>query len=542
MRRNPYLLLMLPLLFFAGCHKEYFELDKLDDEIELNTSILGPVIYGSLHMSDIVALADSIDFVGEFDDGLVYVSYADTFITSVAEDILNLPELETSEFYLEADTDIPVLLPEDTVKLPQRTRSIEFVLEGENRIDSIMLKQGRLGIELRSSFKHTGLLAVSSKQILNGLGQPVELTIFIDDASGNFNQNLWISSDSMRLVPLIRNDSNIINMDFDLSLYNSGAPISPGEECVVQARLEEHGFYNIFGFLDAGDIARQSGMIEIPLWSDNPDLASVEFADPRLAVTFATSVGIPIKVDFDSVIATGLDGGLVELELNDGNYLNFGAPGTHQLGETVVSEFLFDKTTSNIDRFLASAPVEISYDVDGRTSVVDGDSSHFILDTSKVDLSMEFLLPLDFRSSGYGLTDTMEFALGEDGVDTSLVRSAYIRLATINELPLELEIQALFLDESYGVVDSLFKEDKPLLEASEVKADGTLLDASEAVSEVDFPLEKLVKLDRVKYLQIRGRAITSADGAPFVKIYSQYTLDSKISIMADFRINTEEMQ
>ncbi len=142
MKRKSFFFLILPFFFLAGCHKEYFELDRLDDEIELNTSILGPVIYGSLQMTDIVAMADSIGYVGEFDDGLIYFSYADTVLSAMADTIIELPDLETSEFYLEADTDIPIFLPEDTVHIPRRTKTIEFVLPGENRLDSILIKMG----------------------------------------------------------------------------------------------------------------------------------------------------------------------------------------------------------------------------------------------------------------------------------------------------------------------------------------------------------------------------------------------------------------
>lgn len=537
-----FLPLILAVLLFTGCHKEYFELERLDDEVELNTQLLAPLIYGSLHMTDLMEIADSIEYIGEFDDGLIYVAYSDTFISAMADTLLDTPDLESTEFYLDTDTDIPVWLPEDTVVIPTRTKSVVFELEGENRIDSLVIKEGQLGLDVSSTFRHEGQMQLTSEQILGPDGNPARLIIDIDDASGNFNRQVWIPSDHYRIVPLVRNDSNIIYMNFDLTLYNSGQPISPGEQCVVRVRLEDYGFYGLYGFLDAGDLAQQSGDIDIPLWSDNPDLAAIQFGDPRFVLTTHSSIGIPMILDFDSVIATGLEGEKMEFVLDAGNHIEFGAPALENAGEMVSTTIEVTRETSNIDEFLQLAPVNITYRGQGRTAIVNDDSLHFVLDTSRLHLAGEFLLPLDFRSTGYALTDTMAFELGEEGIDTSLIRGAYLTIYTENELPVELELQALLLDDDYHPVDSVFSGVKPILEASVVDVNGNLTQASEAETVVEFPLEKLAKLDRVRHLQVRGRVMTSAEGQPFVKIYSQYTLDFKLSFKAEARINTEEMQ
>ena len=46
---NYYLVcLVTGILFLSSCHKEYFELDKLSDEIEIHTDLVAPLIYGSM--------------------------------------------------------------------------------------------------------------------------------------------------------------------------------------------------------------------------------------------------------------------------------------------------------------------------------------------------------------------------------------------------------------------------------------------------------------------------------------------------------------
>ena len=526
-------------LLLTNCNKENFDLDRLSTEVELQPELVAPLIYGSMSMSDITALFDSVSYIDEDPEGLIILVYGDTLV-SVAADTLIVPDLETEEFYLETDVDVPEWIPIDTLVLKQRTRSIDFVMEGEkDRLDEVFIKGGELRMDLESTLKHTGYLTVSSKQILDKKGNIISMTAYIDDLSGNFDETFAMPSDSFMLRPLVRNDSNLIFFDFDLTLINSGNAISPGEHLIVQAGLTSADFYHVYGFIDSRNLVDESGDMDIPLWEDNPDLKAITFADPGIEITSITSFGIPLIVEFDSVIATGAEGDQVTLIMSDGNELEFDAPGFDQRGETVTTSNLIDKTSSNIPDFLAVAPSNISYRVMGRTAKTN-DTTLFMLNESQLDLVVEVLLPLDFKSSGFALTDTMDFEIG-DAVDTSMVRNAELSLTTVNELPLELEVQVLLLDEFYTVLDSVFDDERPLLGASQVDDDGKLVEAVEEINTVEFPIEKLGKLEQVKFMQVRARLTTSDEGLPFVKIYSQYTLDFKISMLANLRINSEEL-
>jgi hypothetical protein len=532
---------LLPgFLLMNSCLKDNFDLDRLSTEVELEPELVAPLIYGSMSMLDITALFDSVSYIDEDPEGLIILVYGDTLV-SVAADTMELPDLETTEFYLEADVDVPVWIPVDTLDLARRTRSIDFVLEGENdRLDEVFIKGGVLRMDVESTIKHTGNLMVSSQQILDKKGDPISMPVFIDDPSGNFDQTFTIPSDSFMLKPMVRNDSNLIFFDFDLALINSGQPISPGEHLIVQAGLTAADFYHVFGFIDTRALIEESGSLDITIWEDNPELSAISFAEPGIEITSVSSFGIPMVIAFDSVIATNANGDQLTLTIDDGNELEFNAPGMDQLGESVTTHNLINNLNSNIRDFIDIGPSSIIYSVLGRTSTTNDDTTHFILDESELDLVVEVLLPLDFKSTGFALTDTMDFEMG-DAVDTSLVRNAEISLTTLNQLPLELEVQVLLLDEFYTVLDSIFDDERPLLGASLVDAEGKLVDAVEEINTVEFPIEKLGKLEQVHFMQVRAKLTTSDEGVPYVKIYSDYTLDFKISVLANLRINSEEL-
>ena len=80
---------LMGVLLLNSCHKEQFQLDKLSDEIEIQTDLVAPLIYGSMGMGEIVAEFDSSGYVGEFEDGLLFLTYSDTLV-NVKVDTLDL--------------------------------------------------------------------------------------------------------------------------------------------------------------------------------------------------------------------------------------------------------------------------------------------------------------------------------------------------------------------------------------------------------------------------------------------------------------------
>ncbi len=531
-------------LLLTTCHKEYFEWDRLSDEIEFEPKLVAPLIHGSVNLKDIVELFDTTGYIHEFDDGLIYLAYSDTAFSVMADTMISVPDKLVTEYYIDSDIDIPIWIGSsvgDTVPFVKQEQ-FSFQLDGNDRVDSILVKGGQIVMDINSTFEHAGLLTISSPHILNVNRDTFSTVIEISDAGGSFMDQQTFQLDGYLLQTTEVNDTSFIHINFKLDLINSGNPVNPDDFCSIQANFTNLGFYSVFGYIDSRDLITEGGSFEISIFEENPDLASIIFNDPRINIFTSSSVGIPLEVELSNVIATSSrDGSTVELVFTEGHPFQLSAPDIAQMGERVESEININKNTCNIDELLASAPSDITFSIIGRTAAGSGEDQHFILDTSKIDLALEILLPLDFKSTGFAFEDTMEFDVGEEGIDTSMIKLAQVSVTTLNELPIELALQVYLLDEFHEMVDSIFDQDVVILGASEVDVDGKLVQATEESNQVNFPAEKLGKLGEVRYMQVEARLITSELGDRFVKLYSDYTLDFEISMLANIRINTREL-
>jgi len=544
----------LMLMSITSCHKEYFDFDRLSKEIELTPDVVAPLIYGSVSMEDLIEYIDSTGYTSVDDQGLIYIVYADTGFAVKADTMIDIPDKVVSKYYIESDItgnpDWGLVVGDTTYFLKQDTLS--YGMEGNDRLDSVIIRAGTFQIDMASEFRHTGILTVSSNQIFDKDGLQFSTTFLISDLSGNFTDQKIFDMNGYTVVTEEDQDydSTYIVMDYNLALIYSGNTIEVGEECSIDMSFLNSKFSKVFGFVDEREVLNESGEFDIPLYEDRPELVDIIFADPRINIYAKNSVGVHLEIELDSVIATSsIDGSTLEMTFNGVNPFAINAPDISQLGEIVNTEININNTTSNIDELLAIAPSKLAYNVIGRTTYETLEDEHFLLDTSMLELQLEILLPLDLSTTGFGLTDTFDFELfGEDGIDTDLIRFLQVNLGTDNGLPGEFQAQVYLADSNFIVIDSLFDETVPLLKPAPVDAEGIITASVQAENVADIDQDKLSRLYDVKYAIFEAKIITSNNGQDFVKLYTHYdgldfepayALDFDISIYGGFKINNQ---
>lgn len=539
-------------LFMASwsCSKfdPFLDLKDLDTEMEFKPSIIAPLAYGSFNLQDLLEAIDTTGFVSLTEDNLLYIYYRDTAYSVESSDIVPLLDTTASEFYVEANI-AGVLwdaLPPGSEMTFPKTDILDFDIEPGDQIDSVLLKSGGLRIVANSEFHHSGRLRISSPDIFKPNGDTLNREIIISDASGNFTSDTTYLMDGFKLEFSEEAGTAVIRINYLLTLKKEpGGVINPGERATIETSFEGMEFSHVYGFVSDREVLNVNQSLALDFFDIAASLKDITFKAPEFNLHVGNSFGIPLAIDLSNIVArsTGGDPPLPLIFEPDPSLSIFkvGAPTVEQLGQTIDSVHYINADNSNLEDILASSPNRLDFAITANTGTTPG-IQNFLLDTSKMDIVMEIVLPMWLQTGGYALEDTIEMDIGSIVGDLNYVDSATITMNYINQLPLEVRLQGYFLNAEGIKLDSLFGEGTKTIEASEVDGDGELI-ASDLPKkfEVEMTGEQMSNLSGAVSLWFKADASTSEMGSKFVKFFSYYELSYNLFIDAYLRVNTDEL-
>jgi hypothetical protein len=548
--------LSLPAILLAlitwSCdgYLDQFNMDRLSTEVEITPSIAAPVAYGSFSIKDILeVMKDSAGLISVGDDDLIYIYYSDTAFSMYAEELIEIPTHISSETYIQSDVDIPawgsLLIGEQYTF--HKDEVLSFSIEPDDRIDSILIKSGSLNLHAFSEFHHAGDLNITSSGIVDEAGDTLDLTFAISQEDGTFEEFSNYDLSGYKVLMDIEGSEAVAIINFNLTLIKSAAGISVDEEAGIILTFEDIKYSSVFGHIAPREITDMNESIDIGFFSGLDEVPEIYFADPQFNITVHNSFGIPISLKINTFSARSfMDGTYTDLVFKDEttNPYIVGAPTVNQLGQVVSTARHFNKETTNIDELLSSVPDRIDLSFTASSGNPEGSAEqNFLLDTSKVVLEAEVILPMWFSTSGYTLNDTLDIALDSLLAKLDFIESLGFRLTTTNQWPLELSAQIYFLNNMDEKVDSLFEDQTVIIDAAPVDAEGELDDSllSPHVVEVQISAADLEGLKDATTMLLVMKAVTAENGGPTVKFYSNYILDYQLSVYADFRFNSSEM-
>ncbi len=540
------------MLMIGSCegYMDQFSLDRLSDEVEIHPSLAAPVAYGNFSIQDILeTLTDSAGLVSQTEDSLIYLYYSDTAYSVKASELFSIPDNLVTETYVETDVNVTAwnLLPVGSEYTFYKQEMLEFSIEPEDRIDSIMVKAGNLNLDAFSEFKHSGVLQVTSSNIIDPDGDTLDLSFTISETDGSYVNDSTFSLENYKItMDEISGNAEAV-LHFILTLVKSPELVSPGEEAGIRFEFSALEYEAVYGHIAEREITSLNESIDIGIFDQMDQVPDIYFADPQFNIAVHNSFGAPLSLDVDTLRArSSKDGSYTYLEFKNDtmNPFRIYAPTIDRLGEEVTTERYFNVETSNIDELIASVPDQINFAFGASTGNPPGSTEqNFLLDDSKLTIETEVVLPMWLSTSGYTVTDTLDMAFDSLVMQLSFLEEALFRLTTTNEWPLEIAVQIYFLDAADDKIDSLFSEREILLNAAPVDTEGELDRGAlqEHVVDVELTTADLDELEGAKKMMLQARAVTTDNGVPTVKFYSSYLLNYKLAIDADFKINSREL-
>jgi hypothetical protein len=543
--RKKILIIFVPVLFFAisACVDSNYDLNSISDEVEISPGFDAPIVTGSLSLDNILKEISS-ENVGKFpDDSLIFITFSDNLFSNTAADVLNIPDQSFPAFYIASDITIPAWIQaalNQPIKFSKQLNQ-SFTVSHNERIDSIKIKTATLKIQMSSTFKLTGALRLTTDNVkINGHSFIQDITI--GNSSGTFSSTINISLDN---AAIYLNSNNAISLKYELELIKSNEDIVAGQECKINMSFENIKFQSVYGYLGDYNILVDNGQFDLGIYNDLLGGGELLFADPRFSLFLKNSYGIPVEITLSNVSAYSKKNNITTPIIFNGiNPFNIIAPDKNHIGKFVQDTITINKNNCNIVQAMETSPKTFSYNISARTNPAGpGSSYNFVTDTSTMNVNFEIVLPIWIRAQGFSLRDTMDLDINKDFGDVfDFINYFRFTLEGKNEFPLKVGMQAYFTDANYVVLDSLFVGNSVLLKAPAVDLNGKVSIAADFKQTVDLSKERLTGIKNTKFAIFKADLSTSnATAGQYVKFFSYYKLDFKMSVKTNLRINSKEL-
>ncbi len=498
--------LMFAFLFgslFIACNK-FEEIETLQND-ETGAEFAVPIGKAEFNLQELLDNLDASDSTNIFvdPDGTIRLKYRGRLAIKTAFDVF--------ESVQRTLTSIPVFPVLDSVM------ALPFGAPDSIDIDFMNLKKGRMIINLGNASLDVFRVNYEFRNVIKD-GAPLRDTFLL--GPGSFTDTVDLNG--YQLVP--ENDS--IYFEYTaVSLVSGNRVLVP----LFLMSIQDIEFSYMEGYF--GQIVHEGDPDTIKIdFFENWTRGDVYFEDPTITIMVNNSFGVPTQslINYFKV-KTVKDPDPVDLMsqyITDG--VDFGYPRLpDQVGQTISSHFVFDKSNSNIDKILGAGPQFIYYDVDAitnpdRNQAVRG----FITDQSQYDVQVEAELPLYGRTNGYAVEDTIDWNFS----DFEDVKSVEFKIISENELGVGIALQGYFVDEAGVVLDSLFESQKFIVDAAPVDDSGNVISKTKKITFAPFAADRLEKIKAAQYILLNAFFVTSNNGDTSVRVLNTQKFEVRMGM------------
>lgn len=500
----------------VSCLEELENTDKIASST-FEPVIEFPLINSDFSMRDMLTEGNSKAKITE-DNGLMVITYTDSISSLSAESFFLLPDQQSPILSING-SEITFPSPGASITI---TKNLTFnfnTLQGE-LLDSILFKAGQLAFAVNSNLPANIDLQLSLSS-LKFSGTSFERDVsFNGPGSQNPSANLQGS-----VIDLTANGSTSNQVSFAIQavITDTGQPMNNTHNLSCSLQLNQLQFRSMFGDLGSHAFPFSADSVDVDVF-DNALAGNIQLASPTIQLDINNSFGLPIGFNIQDITAlkeaamTTLSGPAVNFPTNP---YRLSCPSTVQAGQSILTQIAFTPTNSNIPQLVSLLPNYLSYAFGLRLNPAPATSKNFVMDDSRLDIGLHFELPLHGSISDLTISKQFDF----DGLGIDDVESSFIKLKTVNELPVDAGIQVYFLDASGTVLDSLFTN-RSVIKAADVDASGFTPESAELVNEVSITQEKIDRIEQAEILVLSAVLGTTNNGTVPVK----FSVEDKLKI------------
>lgn len=529
------LLASMLLIFLPSCKKEYFELDRLKDDVVWNPEAAVPLINSELNVADLLDRFDDEDIiVVDQTSGLLALRYFSEIFSLTAEDILVLQNQNATLPFPITAADIATLT---TGSAASNSASFNYALDLSNltpvpELYSVSLDGGNFNITATSNVGYDADVTLSIPSLtLNGNAYSRTFTV---PANGTVNQSDVLSNYMMDLTTGTQG-FNELGVAITVA-WQPGGAATPLDVIDFGISINSLDFGLIRGDLKQQNINTGRDSVRFRIF-ESSDAGDLTWTDPSFTAVFTNSFGADVSIDMQTF----------EVE-NDLQILPVTGPfdvpviinSNPTIGGSEVTSVTMSSGNSNVVTVVDIEPDRLVYDVAAITNPSGLPTTNWVADTSRIKLEMEAVLPFEGTASGYSILDTTEVDIFPLNDDIEEIVSITLRLAIDNGFPVDGFAQVLFLDSNDVVLDSLFSNaQQQVMATGEVV--NTIIDQvngrTQSITDIVLDRETLERLEAQGFRKMltRGWIETTDMGQTTVSIFENYTMQLFLGMNIELR-------
>jgi len=423
-----------------------------------------------------------------------------------------------------------ILLPTQQISTLDNKDTVSFDPGFGIELDEIKILSGKLSYVLTSGTLLSASLGIKLPTVIRN-GSAVTQTINTGTGT-QVTGTIDFSGTSIDLGSDAAQPFNRIPLEYSISAGSGGRLVNYNstDKIEISLSLKNPEFDYVKGYFGQQTESIEPDTLDLDIDDLLNNLTgSFLISSPSIKLNYSNSFSIPLKIDFQATGRRGTE--TVNLGLDP---IVIAAP--QYPNRDISSSIIIDKNNSDLPELISLPPGKVIFSgtADMNPGVNNGLRDNYIYGKSRFLGSVEVELPLEFRMKNLQFTDTVDNFLKVDDdspVKPENFKSLELNLTALNGFPLGIAVKmSLFNSKTNRTLRTI--DASSLLGAAKVDTKtGKVIEKKETTTSLKLTKEFFEDIKNADQIIIWFALNTSGDGIVDVKIYADYSIEFKASLL-----------
>lgn len=428
-----------------------------------------------------------------------------------------------------------VVLPTQTISTLDDHDTVSFDPGTDVEIELIKMNTGDLTYTIHNGTPLSSDISLTLPTAKTGV-IPISVALTVDP-DVTLNGTLPVDNSLIDLGSITSQPYNLMPVDYSIDVSSGGTLIDfdSSDEISLEFSLTDPDFDYVKGYFGEENETIDPDTLDLDI-KDVLDhiTGTMLLSSPSIKLNYFNSFAIPIEVNLQ---ATGFKGSeTVDLNMDSNPFpLSYPAAPEERDKEDI---FVVDKINSSLPELVSMPPEKVSFsgsvamNPDGN----DGTRDNYIFGDSRFLGNLEIEVPMEFRINNLQFADTVDNFLKNDDPDEDSPLNwedfdfLKIKISASNGFPVGVSLSLSLYDSGTNSIKNKIDADK-ILEPAPVDGNGRVTEPVDYETSIEITKEFWQSIDKADRIIFTFTVVTTNNGSEDVKIYSDYKIDFKASII-----------